>query len=175
MQDRSLSLHEHDVRRSRRLHGDHLRRAGDEVRDDRVNTQSPALDEDSRLPGWSKAGSHAALLQRASELKHHRHLSDVGVGADGENHRRVELAYAASANREVVGRHSDVVHFDSAIASQRSELGVGRYEPVETIPDRHSTIDRVPDGGPQLRAEAGTMRRDADEERVRAERESIVN
>ena len=125
-------------------------------------------------PVGAKPARTPRCCNAVTELQHHRHLPDVRVGAHGENHRRIELADATRSDREIVWRHSDVVDLDAANPRERCKLRIGRHESVQAVPDGHSVVDRAQDHGAQLRAESGAVRRDADEQGVGAQCDSIV-
>src|SRR5690349_18795447 len=110
MDDRSLTLDEHDIRVLCRLQRESLGRARDEVPDHGVHRDTPALDENPGLPSRGERDAHAALAHRIPELELRRHLPDVAIGTDGENHGRtiVELAYPSPRDVEVVRRLAQV-------------------------------------------------------------------
>ncbi len=90
--ERALALDEQQLAATpRALDDEPLGGSGEEVGDDRVDSDPPAGDRDARLPGRDEDRVEAARSRLEVELDGDGLLADRAVGADGEDDLRVDL------------------------------------------------------------------------------------
>ena len=87
--------------------------AREEVRDDRVDGDSPARDGDARLPRRHEHGLEAAPARLEVELDRHGLLADRAVRADGEDDLRVVLEVGARGDAQAFRRLAQVAELDA--------------------------------------------------------------
>ena len=121
MEHRPLTFHHVPVLR-RRIRAQDLRRAGDEIGDDRIDRDSTTGDENTRLSGRAKVGIDAALLEFPCERQGRIFLSERTIGAHGE--QPPAAALASGARRQAGGR---LPHVDQPAPEPRRHLGQPRH------------------------------------------------
>src|SRR5204863_6493012 len=120
MDERALPLHPEELAAARASFDDEaFGRAGDEVRDDRIDGYPPPRDRDARLAGRDEDRAQAAPPRFEIELARDGHLPDRAIGADREDDRRVDLEVRAGRGREIRGRAAQVAQLDAALRGQR--------------------------------------------------------
>ncbi len=121
VQDRALPLDPEELAAARAPFDDEpLRRARDEVGDDRVDGDPPARDRDARLPGRNEQRALAAAARLEIELERDGHLSDRAVGADRQHDRPRYLEVRARRRRQVRGRPAQVAQHDAVLVRERA-------------------------------------------------------
>jgi hypothetical protein len=163
----ALPLHQHDVVILRALQRDLLGSAGDEVGHDGIDRDAPPFDEDARLSRRDEARLVPALHERVAQLQLRRHLAHVAVGADREDHQRVDFGRATVGDRQIRRRLAGIENAHASRAGERAELRVVTDEGVETAPDLELALDRRPQPSLPLVRQATAGRCDADHDRGR--------
>ena len=175
VRDRALALDEEQLSPALvSLDDEPLGRAGDEVRDDRVDGDAPAGDRDPRLTGRDEGGRDPAGGRGPVELERDGHLPDRTVGADREHVLRRLLEVGARGHVQIGGRAAEVAELDAVTNGELAQLLVVAQELVQAV----LHVQPARDGGLQQLAPRGrkaTARRgDADERRRRLEPERML-
>src|SRR5437660_3839685 len=166
-----LALDQHDVGVHGALEHELLGGAGHEIGHDRVDGDPPAFDEDPRLTGGHEPRPHAAPYQLIAQLELCRHLPDVAVRYDREDHIGVNFGGPAVGDRELGWRLAHVEDADALRAGQAPQLRVVGDERVEPAPDLEPPLERGLEPAAPLGRQLATHRRDADEHGAGPERE----
>src|SRR5205809_7034505 len=103
MRERPLSFDDDVVGGLRGVAGHLLRRAGDEVRDDGIDSDALARDRDARLTRCDERDALSRAAERVDDLERRRHLPHRRIRADSEDDERSLAAPAMPADR-MVGR-----------------------------------------------------------------------
>ena len=141
-----------------------------------ASTQTaPALDEDSRLSGRREAGSYATFPERRAKLKHDGHLADVRVGADGEQHRLVQLAHTPRTDGKIGRGTAHVVNRRSRPAGDRGELRIVADEAVKAVPDIEAELQRAANDVAQRVGQSAGGEGDPNEQAVGAAAKTILD
>ena len=172
MRDRALALDEQQLSPAlASLDDEPLRRAGDEVRDDRVDGDPPAGDRDPGLPRRDEAGPRCPRARASRSSSSETVIfpiaqSEPTVSTILPGHLEVR---AASARRGPAGARRRSVSVTPKRVGELDELRVVGEELVQPVLDR----DPLPDAVAQELAPGGrepaALGRDADERGRRAE------
>src|SRR6266446_3448108 len=102
MEDRALSLDPEELSAApASLDDEPLCGSGDEVGDNRVDSDPPPRDGDARLARRHEDRLLAASARLQVELERDRHLPDRAVGADREHDRAGDVEYLARRGGEI--------------------------------------------------------------------------
>ena len=163
--ERALALHEDPVTHLLGSLHEPLGGAIDEVGDDAVDSDAPALDHDARLPGGHEDGRETGPERRRAELERHAHLADGAVGADGEDDVAAGAVRPPGSDLVAFGWPPMVDQLDAVRGGEGGELGILADELVQSRDDVEAGLDGGHDRGPPVGRDPAALRRDADEER----------
>ena len=161
-----LPLHEDVVVVRARLQHHALDGAGREVRDDAVDGDAVALDEDAGLARRDERRVQALLARVFVEFPGGGHLPDRAVGADGRDDGGVHAVRDAVRDADVRRRLPDVPELAAVFGRETRELRVVLEEVVEPGVDVTAAFERVPDVRPPGLVESAADGCDPDDERV---------
>ena len=175
VRQRALTFDDHPVRvlggRAHHL----LRRAGDEVGDDRVDRDPLARDRDPGLAGRDERGLLTHAAQRRDDLERRGHLSDGGVGADGQYDGHALARPPMAADRQVVRRLTQLAHRRVAALRGLGEIRVAEDALVQTVPHRDAALERAREERPVLVRDPPARGGGADEQHVRPAGDRLIN
>ena len=152
-----------------------LRSAGQEVRDDGVDGDSPTCDCDSGLAGRHEDGLQASPPRGQVELDGHGLLADGAVRADREHDLRRHSQVLAGRDVEVGRWFAQVPELDAVPLGQRRELLVLADELVQPALDVEAGADRALQQLPPCRWKAPALGCDADDRRRGPELERLLD
>jgi hypothetical protein len=140
-----------------------LRGAGDEVCDDRIESDASARDQDASLTGRAEIGGDAACTHRLSQRECGVFLPERAIGSDREQ----PLAAAASTagSREGLSWQAHVDELDAAVARSVCKSRNGFERPVHAAHYVETRGNRVVQDGLPCARDLAAYRCDADDER----------
>ena len=140
--ERALPLRRREARlRGALLDDEPFGGAGEKIRDDGVDGDTPAGNRDPRLSGRHEDGRVPASAGLEIELDRDRLLPDRAVRADGEDDARIALEVRSGRHAEPVGRLAQVAQLNAARSCELRQLGVLGDELVQAALDVETCCD----------------------------------